>query len=1025
MGDENHIRTLEDCSKPSHEGYRNTIELPVENNVVPLRSDTIRLVQNECSFHGLRSEDLNQHLKNFLKLVDSLDFDSENRERTHLQDLTTRFLAQFFPPGRTAKLRNDILMFQQHHEESLSEAWTRFKDLLQKVLHHGIDLWLQIQIFYYRIDDSLKRTIDFAAGGQLRRMSAKRAWIAIEELAQYEDEGWNEPVNPEDGDLNYENPNIEQLLGIIEHKVDALMNNALSAMGKSQGMFEMTRNGMYRQLPEPSRQAEFEHIVTNFIFDQVERIRQLEDYMQVIAEEFMEFSSENGIGVNAGDSKLMLLGINLLLLGKVNAARHKLTAAGEMKGAHTIKYALTVNPTIYTSCIEQFWAIVKAKTINGEVQLQARVDGKKIIVTEASIRSGLQLNVEEGMDCLPNATIFEELARMGAKTIAWNEFSSTMASAIICLATNQKFNFSKYIFESMVKNLDNASKFLMYPRFVQVFLDKQLEGMSSHKKIYVTPSHTKKIFGNMKRVGKGSAIPTDPHHTPTIIQPSTSQPKKKQRSRKPKRKDTEVPQSSGPTTNFADEAVYEERDNSLERAATTATGLDAEQDRGGGPKHQETIGDTIAQTRSENVSKFSNDLLLARGNTLRSDKDRLKLQELMELCTNLQNRVIDLEKTKTAQAQEITSLKLRVKKLEKKGGSRTHKIKRLYKVGRSTRIVSSDEASLGDQGRYSDDIIFDVSDLAGEEVFVVEQGVSNKDVNLSVDEVTLAQALAALKTTSTRPKAKGLVIHEEEQATTLTISSQQPSQAKIQDKTEFDEQESIEREKSEANIPLKEIWDDIQAKIEADYLLAERLQAREQEDLTIEERAILFQQLLEKRRKHFAAKRAEEKRNRPPTKSSTKEYHVYLFEKHGKMEDQRFEEQEVQKKLNHMLKSFDREDLKTLYKLVKAKYGSTRPVEDLDLVLYGDLKTMFDTYVEDQVWKNQSDYRVLEWKLYDSCRVHSLRNQNVHIHMLVEKRYPLTPATITDILNKKLKVDHWNEMCYQLYKLITKQLKNQ
>ncbi|GJS47653.1 putative ribonuclease H-like domain-containing protein [Tanacetum coccineum] len=169
---------------------------------------------------------------------------------------------------------------------------------------------------------------------------------------------------------------------------------------------------------------------------------------------------------------------------------------------------------------------------------------------------------------------------LSAKTTAWNEFSSTMASAIICLATNQKFNFSKYIFESMVKNLDNAGKFLMYPRFIQVFLDKQLEGMSSHKRIYVTPSHTKKIFGNMKRVGKGFsgretplfpimvvqdqaemgeglAIPTDPHHTPTIIQPSTSQPQKKQRSRRPKRNGTE-----------------------FERAVTTATGLDAEQDRG-------------------------------------------------------------------------------------------------------------------------------------------------------------------------------------------------------------------------------------------------------------------------------------------------------------------------------------------------------------------------------------------------------------------------------------------------------------
>ncbi|GKB67295.1 zinc finger, CCHC-type containing protein [Tanacetum coccineum] len=133
MGDANPICTLGDYSKPSHEGDMNTIELPVGNNVVPLRSDTIRLVQNGCSFHGLWSEDPNQHLKDFLKLVDS-------RSITTWEDLTTHFLAQFFPPGRTAKLRNDILMFQQHHGESLSEAWTRFKDLLQKFPRHGINL---------------------------------------------------------------------------------------------------------------------------------------------------------------------------------------------------------------------------------------------------------------------------------------------------------------------------------------------------------------------------------------------------------------------------------------------------------------------------------------------------------------------------------------------------------------------------------------------------------------------------------------------------------------------------------------------------------------------------------------------------------------------------------------------------------------------------------------------------------------------------------------------------------------------
>ncbi|GJS76882.1 zinc finger, CCHC-type containing protein [Tanacetum coccineum] len=212
MGDENPIHTLGDYSKPSPEGYKNTIELLVRNNVVPFRSDTIRLVQNGCSFHGLWSEDPNQHLKDFLKLVDLLDLDGENRERTRLrlfqfslrdqasnwlerlpagsittwEDLTTRFLAQFFPPGRTVKLHNDILMFQQHHGNSLSEAWTRFKDLLQKVPHHGIDLWLQVQNFYDHVNLVTRRTIDQSVGGKLRDHNAKESWELLEDLALYD-----------------------------------------------------------------------------------------------------------------------------------------------------------------------------------------------------------------------------------------------------------------------------------------------------------------------------------------------------------------------------------------------------------------------------------------------------------------------------------------------------------------------------------------------------------------------------------------------------------------------------------------------------------------------------------------------------------------------------------------------------------------------------------------------------------------------------------------------------------------------
>ncbi|GKB51522.1 hypothetical protein Tco_0902275 [Tanacetum coccineum] len=139
----------------------------------------------------------------------------------------------------------------------------------------------------------------------------------------------------------------------------------------------------------------------------------------------------------------------LLLLMKVNVVRHNLLLP------------------VQVNVVEANFAVFAKVEIcfNEEKQLQALVDRKKVIITESTIRRDLQLEDAEGMDYLPTATIFEELTRMSAKTTAWNEFSSTMAFEIICLATNQKFNFSKYIFD----NVDSMGKFWMYPSIKGAF----------------------------------------------------------------------------------------------------------------------------------------------------------------------------------------------------------------------------------------------------------------------------------------------------------------------------------------------------------------------------------------------------------------------------------------------------------------------------------------------------------------------------------------------------------------------------
>ncbi|GJY45954.1 hypothetical protein Tco_0435017 [Tanacetum coccineum] len=297
-----------------------------------------------------------------------------------------------------------------------------------------------------------------------------------------------------------------------------------------------------------------------------------------------------------------------------------------------------------------------------------------------------------------------------------------------------------------------------------------------------------------EEMGKGSANPTDPHHTPTIIQPSTSYLKRNKNLRSLRKRH--------------DGTLDKGNINKTQSKATLNEPSFLGTSSGSGPRHQETMMDIIAQTVFENLSKTSNDSLLAGVNTPRSDDDSLKLKELMELCTNLQNRVIDLEKTKTAQAQEITSLKLRVKKLKKKEGQKLTSSKGYTRLGRKIDDIDKDaEITLVDetQGRYGDEEMFDTCVLDDEEVFA-GQDMAKKEVNVAekevstgdpvttagevvtttsidistvsptktifADDLTLTQTL--IKIRSAKPKVKGVMIGEQSESITRTRPQQLP-----------------------------------------------------------------------------------------------------------------------------------------------------------------------------------------------------------------------------------------------------------
>nr|GEY01371.1 hypothetical protein [Tanacetum cinerariifolium] len=227
----------------------------------------------------------------------------------------------------------------------------------------------------------------------------------------------------------------------------------------------------------------------------------------------------------------------------------------------------------------KFWATATIKKVNDVVQLHALIDGKKVVVSKAIIRRDLHLDDADGVECLPNNEIFECLGAkrttwnefscsmasaviclatgrkfifckyiidsmvrnvdslskflmyprflqvvmdnqcLGAKRTTWNEFSCSMASAVICLATGRKFIFCKYIIDSMVRNVDSLSKFLMYPRFLQVVMDNQVDDITTQNTRYASTALTQKVFANMRRVRKGIPGVETPLFASMLVQP--------------------------------------------------------------------------------------------------------------------------------------------------------------------------------------------------------------------------------------------------------------------------------------------------------------------------------------------------------------------------------------------------------------------------------------------------------------------------------------------------------------------------
>nr|GEU80318.1 ribonuclease H-like domain, reverse transcriptase, RNA-dependent DNA polymerase [Tanacetum cinerariifolium] len=410
-----------------------------------------------------------------------------------------------------------------------------------------------------------------------------------------------------------------------------------------------------------------------------------------------------------------------------------------------------------TSCIKQFWDSAKVKAVNKDVQIRALIDGKKIIVTEASIRRNLQLQDAEGTACLPNDTILEDMARM-----------STMASTIICLAKNIKFNFSKYILDNMVKNLEARVKFFMFSRFVQVFVNHQLERGKGFFGI-ITPLFETMMVQAQEEVDEGSEVPIDTHHTPIITQQSSSQPKKKKKSRRIRRKETEG--------RINEEDLFGVND------------LDGD----------EVIVDVTA---GENVEQ-----------SIKVAEKEVSTVDPVTTASEVVNTAEDVEVTTTATTPQISKDELTL----------------------AQTLINSKAAK--PKARW-----------------VIVQEPSEFRTTSSSQPSQLPQA---------KDKGKGIIVEPEKPLKKKDQDEEVARKLEAKMKAEMEEEERIAREKDKANMDMIEQWDET----DADMELAQKLQTKEQEQLTDAEKARLFIELLGKRRKFFARKREIKKRTRPLTKA--------------------------------------------------------------------------------------------------------------------------------------------------------------
>nr|GEZ41800.1 hypothetical protein [Tanacetum cinerariifolium] len=515
-------------------------------------------------------------------------------------------------------------------------------------------------------------------------------------------------------------------------------------------------------------------------------------------------------------------------------------------------------------------------------------------------------------------------------------------SAIICLADDQKFNFSMYIFYNMVKSLEGVVKFYLFPRFLQVFLGKQVEGMARHKEMYVISSHTKKIFANIRRIRAGCSRVITPlfdsimvqaaadmgdtlvesHQTSIVNQPSTSKPQKPQNPRRKQRKDAE--------TSHDESANEDHVPTPFSDPLPSEIALDDE-------TQGRTNDDEMLQARErEEFSEVQKSRLLVEliekrkkhVAALRAQKKRGKPPTKTQMKSQIEMTKVNNFIAVDSEAQESSTKRI-AEHLESD-------ISKKQKVDENVEPVVDDSEEL----RKCIEIVPD----DGDEVLIKATPISSRS-----------------------PTIIDYKIHKEGKKTYLKII----------------------------------IADD-----------GIRLQAREREEFSEVQKSRLLVELIEKRKKHVAALRAQKKRGKPPTKTQMKSQIEMTKVNNFIAVDSEAQESSTKRIAEHL-----ESDISKKQKVDE----NVEPVVDDSEELRKCIEIVPDDGDEVLIKATPISSRsptIIDYKIHKEGKKTYLK-----IIIADEKMYPLIRNTLHHLWSDvRVQVDYDVEMAYNLLRFIRKQL---